>query len=453
LTRPARVRKPARRGPLAFEPLEAREVPATFYWVGDVDHYYHKAANWTQSTDPNNKPDAMTPPPPGSDVRFDGRYSSANCFWGNGPSSHAALRLVNDYTGTLTLGPALTVESFDLQSGKVDQDTTSILTVTGSMTWTGGELDSTPATPSQVVVTGSGTVATILNRDGPGTTVLQTADTIRVEWGAELRFGYGTVNFNAAGGIRVSSLAKASVVADGATRKLALTRANETISPVVTLETGGQYVVDRATPDSPIGSPHTSQLPFLNNAGTLEIRGGVHMTVSGRLPNDGPSVRQTGGGAKTRQTCGSTLQVPFGYDLNWGSYTTIVNVDGSNADLAGNLTLSGSGAVVNFERVGTNCGTFQVLGTVDWSAGEYRPTVGVVGSTPKGCLWKATGRITVGANARFGVLDTFGAILPGHVWYILESTTEIVGGPPAAPANHQIEQVGNPVKRWQLRRT
>jgi hypothetical protein len=121
--------RPVTRARLGQDPfLEAREVPATFYWVGDVDHYYHKAANWTQSTDPNNKPDAMTPPPPGSDIHFDGRYSSANCFWGTGPGQHNSVRLVNDYLGTVQTGPLVTVGTYEQTCVTYDPATDNTLT-------------------------------------------------------------------------------------------------------------------------------------------------------------------------------------------------------------------------------------------------------------------------------------------------------------------------------------
>ena len=445
LTDPFRVTKPIRRPRLGVEGLEDRDVPATFYWVGDVDQYYYKAANWTQSADPANKPDAPSAPPPGSDVRFDGRYGSADCYWGNGPGQHEGLRVVGGYGGTVQLGVTVTVEELDVQCGKIDQAASAILTVTSLMNWTGGELDTTPATPSQVVVTGIGTVANILPREGTGTGSVQTADTIKIVSGAEARFGYGTVQFNA-GGLEVSDYAKAYVVADG-TKKLALTRVGANNTASVKIGPNGWYSVERATPDSDIPSIHSSQLPFqivAPGGSALEIGGGIHMQITGRFPNSGPSLSQSGG--QVRQTGGSTLQVTGGYTMTGGMYTGVINAADTTIDIDGDMRVNGTDAEVRFQSVTGQdyYGTLQVLGTVTWTSGKYRPRVTAGAGGLQACLWKATGQFTIGAGA--AVIAPFepGQVAAGDAWTILEGGG--LTGTPAAPNGYTVPKVGNELR-------
>ncbi|MBX9626867.1 MAG: hypothetical protein K2X82_23910 [Gemmataceae bacterium] len=231
-------------------------------------------------------------------------------------------------------------------------------------------------------------------------------------------------------------------MADG-TRKLALTKAGNFTAAVTILDDGGRGLYTVTSPNQ--SGDHTSQLPFVIGdeltGGNLEIGGGINMKVTGRHPNNGPSIRQTNGG--TKLTGGSILDVtPGGFKLINGWFTTVVNADWTRADLEGNLEITPSSTLsdtsVRFERLAPDyCGTFRVKGNVNWTGGSYKPVIGVnaFGGT-KACLWHATGAFTVGANVWIAPFDwdTFGTIAAGMKWTILKGDNGV--GPALPPSNN-----------------
>lgn len=174
-------RKPRRFRP-KLEFLDDRCVPAALTWTtGAGTNDFYDRFDWVvtgTNTTPQNGPVA------GDDLTYDGSVSSADCpnlgvlqigpgGGGTGPAGPAvgessgtglhSLSLINGYGGTVSIVAALQVESFTLSAG----DTGAIsqpsgypgndLTVTGSFTWTGGTLNSTPSYAT-VNIYGGGTI-------------------------------------------------------------------------------------------------------------------------------------------------------------------------------------------------------------------------------------------------------------------------------------------------------
>lgn len=461
-TNSVRVTKPIRRPRLGFEPLEGRDCPAGFWWTGRFGTSFTGqpgAYSWLTGPDRNNLAPATQPPPDGSDLYFDGLIVAANapppppgpnppahvgnCDWGSGTTKPKSLHLVSGYAGTVRVAP-LEVETFELYSGNIDQASNAGIKVTKSMKWTGGVLDSSPTTPSTLLVTGAGAVAEILTRTDSGGNAVQTADTLKAEDGAHLKFGYGTVEFTAAGGIELSGGGKASVVTDD-TRHLTLKKPAGGATPIITINPDSRYDIQRSSPGT--AGKHTVELAVQNNGGVLYIDGGIHVTVSGRLPGNGPNVSQSSG--TTLLTCGSTLEVkPGGYRLSGGDFNVYVNVNGSRADIDGDMTVNGSDARVVFSGVSIDrMGVFRVRGDVNWSAGRYFAVIGVDGTEQKQCLWHATGQFTVGSGARVSVV-AFGPIATDDRFRILEGAA-IVGTAPN-PAGYTIDRPGPPTTEWFL---
>jgi hypothetical protein len=443
--------------------LEVREVPAKMWWTGEFGTSFTgnpgppARYSWKIGDTPGTAVPANRDPTADDDIYFDHRVSSNNCTWASGTHSVKSLHLINGYQGTVQVAPIMvdgnptgrTVGDFELTTGNIDQASGAPITVSGTFIWTGGVLDSSTDSPSYLTMTGAEALAVILLPIGSGATELQTANTIKAEAGARIEFGFGTVKFTAAGGIELSN-ATANVYTDGAnTRHLTLKKPAGGPIPVVTLNPGSQYNVRRM--DQTAVGAHTSELPFQVNGGRLYVEGGIHMTVSGRLPGNGPGVHQTSG--QTLLTCGSTLDVrPGGFRLSGGRFTTHVNVDGSNADLAGDMTVDGSTARVEFDRASPGYfGTFKVLGAVNWTAGTYWVPIGVTTSGFRACLWEATGQITVGTGARVGVVETT-SIGIGDDFLILKGA-RINGGPAATSDKYRIDPDGPPATEWVLVKT
>lgn len=438
--------------------MEVRDCPANMWWTGQYGtsfpgqpgHY-----SWKEGETPAVAVPANRAPTADDDLYFDGRVSSNNCDWGSGVGTPKSVHLINGYTGTVRVAP-ISTPFLDLQSGNIDQASTAVIQVTSQMYWTGGVLDSSTHSPSTLVLTGSGTVATILTRDGPGTTALQTADTIRAENGARVEFGFGTVRFNAGGGLDLTGPTTTANVKVTPSRQLVLENA---VAPAhaadVYLTDGAKYTV--AVHTSGGSGSHTSGLAFRNEGGQLSIDSGIQMTVSGSIPGPGPvsaGIRQSSGG--TRLSTQSALVVPAGVAYTGGTFTTYVGLHGTTAVIQGDMY--NNGAHVQFTKALPNSfGTLEVRGTVGWGSGIYLPWIGMINGQRQADLWKATEQITVGTQASVSHVGAdIGSDIPvGTSVVILQSDAQIVGGPPAKDLNdarYSIHGINDPVNQWVLRR-
>lgn len=101
-------------------------------------------------TDPVNW--SLNRPPLATDeLVFDGDISSTSTTILR--TAYTGLRLIDGYSGTVTLSSFLTVEDFEMRSGALGQPmSNSPLTVTNSFVWTGGTLNNTTNTSTVKIV-------------------------------------------------------------------------------------------------------------------------------------------------------------------------------------------------------------------------------------------------------------------------------------------------------------
>ena len=166
---------------LGCEMLEARDVPAAFYWnpLGGSDLLASTANNWTDGVSSRYS----TPPGTAADLYFPGHPVGSS----SGPSYPSAPATIDsggvfksihiyDYGLSVTTSVDVTVETLELRRGNIVQQNAASnggkLTITSRFDWTGGDLNpdtSSPAGPTVGLVTLSG--ATGLINPGDGTTL------------------------------------------------------------------------------------------------------------------------------------------------------------------------------------------------------------------------------------------------------------------------------------------
>ncbi|MBX9583401.1 MAG: hypothetical protein K2X87_24120 [Gemmataceae bacterium] len=275
--------------------LEAREVPATLVWTGGGSTTsYYDDPNWTVEVS-----GALTTthrePQPGDDLVFRASSGGSNKWCtgmaytyfagggsggGGGPGPGGgvggevgpvrSIRLVQGYTGHLVFDLDQQVQTLELAApGAIDQPYGLLghteLTVTNSLTWTQGTLNST-ANPSVTRITGG--TATIT--PGAGNT-LQTADLISFEGTVSAVISTGTLQFTTARSIVVTGSSDVSA------RNLTVTGGVPPLNPFNLPLVGGMsqtfkmYEVDSAA-------------GLLVDGGTAHIEGGGRVQFTGTVP-------------------------------------------------------------------------------------------------------------------------------------------------------------------------
>lgn len=410
----------------ALEALEAREVPATFNWTGAVSTDATVAANWSSLEEPGGLPgeddhlyfnaalvvtppgEVGGPPPSGSGV-------SVNCdnlqSLGSG---FAGVYIGSSYTGTVTLGEALTFGEFDLANGAISQSASAYdLTVTGTFNWTGGVLNSSAAlatfalngATATIAPTGGGTVSlgsTIDFSNGSITTLK--AGTLNVTKDAvELRVnGYSTV--------KVDPGTNAYAVIGGlfATHLQIKPNAN------VTVLSGVLNAKSRVT-----------------NEGTFTLNGQTFAEFTGSAASTIAFLQKAGG--KTFLTGQSQLITAEtkSIGIEGGILATVSDglYSGVTAHILTNrLIVTGGDIHINYgAEVHTTFGALHVVGDVIWNGGTFHSFVSNNGDADQ---WVAT-NFTIGGTAAFSVTSLAGEWTPtpptsGSVWTLLISTNPIV---------------------------
>jgi hypothetical protein len=135
------VAPPSERSRLRFrpgcEPLEARDVPASLYWLGTINTDAGTSGNWTE--DPINLTPSLKTPHAGDDLFFDGALSGVDCTnlvpalnptggtdGDGGPGSGSAdpalnsVHMFDGYGGTVTYGVTLWTHDLEMRSGTLN---------------------------------------------------------------------------------------------------------------------------------------------------------------------------------------------------------------------------------------------------------------------------------------------------------------------------------------------
>ena len=464
----------------SLEILDARDVPAVLLWTdASGDDQFDTAANWSLGDGSNRGPQA------GDDLVFQANPSSGGgvgvgCGAGTSPpvsypsygmhpasgGDYNSVTLEEGYNATVTVTVGFNTRDLILKSGIIDQPGTGTdITVTGSpivdlsnnyllgghpnFYWTGGTLNSDITSGAALHISGASALIAPANA---GT--LTTADTLDFLNGATAELDPGTVVITAGEGIYLDA-ATMDVMADPGdglplARLIYDQAPGATLAPEIKLTSGSVFhVVRRDT--SQVNVFTTVNLPILIDGGTLNIDGGIRMTVGGNVGGGtGPSIKQLSG--HTYLTAGSQLYVDNGITLQGGLFGVDINVLGSRADVMGDLL--NDGATI---EMGGFYGTFRVDGKVTWDSGKYRPRVN--GNNAAHDLWEATGTFTINSNTRVEArVQAPNGVQQGDTWVILQSDiADGMTGTPSLPAtsqnyaasdDYELGQPPNMEQRW-----
>lgn len=380
------------------------------YWISSGSTDWDIASNWSINAVPDET----------HDVYFWASKSNVDCAnlgEGEDALTFRGLFVESGYSGTITMVVPFSASTFELTSepATIDQPTGADITITGAMLWTNGTLNSIDSGASVTIDGGSGFI------DPPDTGTISTASTISIASGSQAAFLPGEVNFD--GGDGIENMGNTKLVT-GQSVELTLTKAGSTGRTIWICE--GTVTVARA--DAANIAKGTTQLPILNTGGSLEIKTGVHWTVSGRIGNDGPSISQSAG--STLLDSFSRLSVPFGLTIAGGELTIELTSDGADAVLDGNLTMAADSKLaegLGFHGKENWYGKFEVRGNVTWTSGYFSCHVdGTNGG--KRDLWSATGQFRVDTAANFAPLfksGTEGAIGNGRTWEVVKGNEGI----------------------------
>jgi hypothetical protein len=464
-------RAPNNRARLRLEELEKIEVPAAAYWLGTDSTAASLGANWSTGAEPT----------PGYDVYFTSQAAidpstglSRACVGLTSPTgAFNSINVDSGYTGTVSLGQALTVTNFELDSGALAQQDANTgladdLTVQGTFTWTGGTLNSTPNTPTTANV----------NIDGGGAITLPGV-------GSTLTSG-STLNF---GNTDQSGNTIATTIISGAGTLLMAGQNPNALNVKADAEVVNDVSTVGTTKIKPavVNGVNTLTLAAKANWGYIGT-GGATGEIDFRVVNDGGKFFVgTTDNVNTKPNAGlSTIAVT----ISSGANTTAYIQENANATLeinssctldvsstkgasvsAGAITLSANGNAPAAQQTSTLKGdlafaggtigfylspvkimnnyyfvTFYVTGNVAWSGGTYAP--GFYAVTGQ----KATNRWAIGKTL---TLDTTqnnkptvvpspqlmpeGDPIPKGTWPdIIDAAGGITGGPPSIQAPYSL---------------
>jgi hypothetical protein len=438
------TRTPIRNARLTVEGLEAREVPAAFYWYPTVTgNLATDGANWKAI--PTSSQGLL--PGAGDDVWFetDSRFGlDADCKdFGDASIKYNSVNVVSTFTRTVTLSNKVDTEYFNLHGGVISQPGSGTdITVSKDLYWTGGKLNNSGFTAK---VTVAGAVATgKIEPANAGT--LELGSHFTFDGGSTGTFDAGTVTFKNDSDLIIDGFSTVSMVSPDPAQpaKLAAPPGFVITKNDVQL-ISGKYTFGNAV----------SELPVLVTGGIFYIPTGPLSKVTGQsplgaIPNQ--SIFVTGGILAVEH--GATLEATNGVGLTGGKLSSAPAGAMAPAKIKANVTNTGADVVISdgfFLLPGAPhfFGTLLVEGTVTWSGGTYRPVVRAQ-NTAEADLWKSTGTFTVGAGAKFapGAVDKNGqptGFPPvGQTWKILESGFMIVGVlPPQDPIGWKYTQGGN----------
>jgi hypothetical protein len=343
---------------------------------------------------------------------------------GDGLSTLAGLHIVGSYDGVVTLANELSVGTFELTSGTLDQpDADYDLLVTDAILWIdGGTLGSTDD-GADVIVDGAGTgeAAGAWGRiNPPDTGSMAIASTLKVVNGAKVTILPGTLDFTGGNGLFIAGEMN---ILTGENTDVVFTKQPNITTAKITIDTGaGLSVVRKET--NAIGKA-VSSVPILNK-GTLTVGHSIAVEVLGRFDN-GPSIKQESG--ETLLSTGSSIRAFHGMTVTGGSLYVLTQGK-TGAMILGKLTFDSPSGVMKF--VGAEPGKLVVAGDVDWKSGGYQPAVDGNVQDKSGDLWLATGTFTVTTNNVW--VDPFvkngGNIVENQMWTILEGVQGINGDPP-----------------------
>jgi hypothetical protein len=419
------MRRVEKRPGFAFRPqcerLEAREVPAAYYWLGTVPGgNWSTVGNWT--LDPVNKTPAQTIPFGfNDDVYFDGDVSNISVNGGS-MSGYKSLHLVNGYSGSVGIG-GMSVQTFELDSADATLDqiiSTATLMVSSNFIWKDGTLNST-TNLATVEISGS-TATALFAPNGAGT--VYCGSNLTLSNGAHAEFQPGEIQFSNNPKITVGDNCSADVlpVTINSTVKYVGVKQINVVGTNALFSVGGPGTFD------------ATGIPIYNSGGTVSIHGMATVKLGGQVTVNGQPVvasyYQDGTLPYLQLETGVDLQVTNPAWMMTGKTLTLYNsalpdnVAAQTAKITGDFDQTG-GTVIICNPVGAwHYGTFLVTGKVDIFGGEYKPKIAGV-TSGKNDIWESGGNFTLAMNntATLTPQDNAGTntVLNG-IWTIIKST-------------------------------
>lgn len=453
---------------LALESLDARVLPATYFWLGTVDTDAINPANWSMTGGPSNVipgdgdtiifaqhgtgeggPVGEGPPPsPPPVVDCDGLVLTSGSF--------EAMHIQGGYTGTVTFGSALTVGTYSQANGAIAQPQSGYeLTVLDTFTWIGGTLNST-STLSTVRIRGAvGTVD-----PGVGNTIT-TGSMLSMEsrsvsgnpQGSSTTFLPGTVDFTNSSTIYVD--VHSSALANSTAGNVLFTSA----APPPTANIDGTWAVSGGKKNThPVG---------LVVSGTVKVEQGSTLDV-----NSGAAFTsvETNGTGKVVIENGSTLKVSNNVWIKTGGVlntTVLANQADQRATPAvieGKLDVSGGSVTLGSGSNPHVWSKLHVKGNGTWDGGTINITIDNNAGALKldqllfdGTFSSTVPAQPVAASPKFAITSA-NALPPAanQVWRrLLEATGGITTTGPIPSAGMGFTIVGQPpengkVLKWDL---
>jgi len=405
--------------------------------------------NWLN---PNNWSAARIPAS-SDDVYFDVAMTTSCTNAGAGLTTLQSLHIRNAYNQTLTMANALSIGTLEMSpgdGGKIDQPSSGLdLTVTASLNWTSGTINSTDNLANLSV---SGATATIAPASA-GT--VNSGDNLTFVNSAVGTLNAGTITFTN-DGFDMNVDANCGLIVDPGADK----ESNIQLSPgltqggKVTIASGGYARVLtgvwHATTTSVVNSGEFTLMPsttawftapevgappdYEQQAGLTQIYKGALLKGTGSI-----GIELNGGTLSymlNQGTGAATIEATNGFWFNGGFITSAAN------SLDGNPLF----------------GELHVVGNVTWRNGTYSPHVSSENSI-RSDVWTITGTLTLpngntAALAPAAIDDENNPVMPpsGRTWQLTRAAGGILGNfPTYDPAVWFILQVNNPVNGWDLR--
>src|SRR5262249_22888006 len=181
---------------------------------------------------------------------------------------------------------------------------------------TAGDINAAGNAAKLIIAGATGTIAP----DNAGS--VATGSTLNIVNGASVTFDVGTISFEGGEGVKVENAKAELVTADDKYEQAKLDwKAGQgggvVPGPLLLLAEGSDYhLVRRST--TKIGEWHTN-FPIVNNGGTLRVDGAIAVFVDGRLPGNGPSIKQYPT-SSIQISGGSGITVPYGIVISGGTF-------------------------------------------------------------------------------------------------------------------------------------
>lgn len=418
---------------LQLEPLEGRDNPAMLWDPLGTDLSSGNPLNWVKSTSSGvvRCTTADTPTSPLEDLIFGAwipttyiyqygqqqqtvaaHQSNADCimtqasgYTTGGVANYRGLTLLAAYTHEVDLRQSASVTALDVRSGKIKQNdqgtvgggNAGTLTVTQSLDWTGGTINSN--TVAGAFVLASTAAGSIDPGDGNTVTLGDTLTLLgnnTTEYGATLTHHTGVWELSQGTGIVVEGWAKLNLIASEVDTTSPPgsplpAQQHKTDAKTVVIDAGGNLLIKangevgyypKATTYDPAKQyEYDEGLPIKNEGGTLIVKEKTNVKVSWERSLPGISVLQDSGLTQLEAGCEiSAASVKFtGGKFDVTVFPGSTQANRPEAAINGDLTITGT-AVLNMP--GSIYDVLTVSGDITWSGGEIKIAISTDGNSP-----------------------------------------------------------------------